>query len=398
LVGTITWAIDGDDTLPLENSTLRVVPHANGLSAVITGLDVSATPVVVTATSSLGGTPASVSVTVVQPWDFVARLRFFPTDPFAAAAETVGFGITTGDNPPPTAFNVVQAPVTFRLFDFAAGGGNCSWRSGNVPPYSHFLNTGGTNREGIIRIQGLTAGEQYRVVATYAAQATRFLRLQAIPGGEMRAGPDGTGESNLTTHRWDFTTAETENLTEIRVSSSPAGGGLRIFEVRVYTLPNGNGGTPPASVTWNISDAAFESLGSSDSTDPLVVRGLTVAAGIQGVNLNANDGDGTNFTRAVSTRRRANATQSHIVVPLTGPGTVTVFATSNGSSATFMDFRATPSATTNLNATTYPLAPWASGMTVEPSIFESETLGAHTVVIWPDASARIMLVRVDYED
>jgi hypothetical protein len=171
-------------------------------------------------------------------------------------------------------------------------------------------------------------------------------------------------------------------------------------EIKKWAEPS----EPTGSVIWNFSDAEFSSLTTTDSTAPLIVRGLIIASDQQRISATANapaipafNLPQYNWTLAISTRGAATATTRHIVVPLLGPGTVTAYAVSNSGTATTMIVTDSAASTVNLHPTAFPLAGWSSGIAITPARFTSTTNGEHVVVLKPAASARIFLVRVDYD-
>jgi hypothetical protein len=151
----------------------------------------------------------------------------------------------------------------------------------------------------------------------------------------------------------------------------------------------GNGNT----VIYNFSNAPFNTLSTSNFAAEITVGGLTFGSGSNLLTQSASTG-GYSFTHGIRTNGGASATQRYIVVPLNGPATITIFAASNNSSATSINVTSTVASTTNI--ATMPLPGWNNTALGTPS-YKSTTAGEHTVVLKSGGSARIFMIKVEYD-
>jgi hypothetical protein len=153
--------------------------------------------------------------------------------------------------------------------------------------------------------------------------------------------------------------------------------------------------TPQEPVIYNFSEAPLNTLSSSNFTEVISLGGLTFGTGSNLLTQNAGTG-GYNFTHCLRTNGAASASQRYVVVPLDGPATVTIYGSSNNSGATTMNITSSVESTANLATPALPLPPWNNSNLGMPT-YTSTTVGPHTIVLKAAASARIFLIRVDYQ-
>ena len=149
-----------------------------------------------------------------------------------------------------------------------------------------------------------------------------------------------------------------------------------------------------SSVTYNFSVAPFNTLSSSNFISEITAGGLTFGSGSNLLEQNASSFE-QDFTHCIRTNGAASATQRYIVVPLTGPATVTVIGASNNNNATSINITSTVASTTSIGS--MPLPSWSNSALGNPT-FKSTTAQEHTIVLKAAGSARIYLIKVDYDE
>jgi hypothetical protein len=183
------------------------------------------------------------------------------------------------------------------------------------------------------------------------------------------------------------------NETDIWVfASATDGSNVKSAGTKITVKPYSAG--PQEPVIYNFSTGDLNKLPTSNFTEVLTVEGLTFGTGS---NLLAQSAgiDDYSFTHCLRTNGGASATQRYIVVPLNGPATVTIYGASNNNTATSMNITSSVESTTNIANPALPLPAWNTGLG-KPT-YTSTTTGAHTIVLKSAASARIFLIRVDYQ-
>jgi len=188
---------------------------------------------------------------------------------------------------------------------------------------------------------------------------------------------------------------------------------------QVVVTATATGTTKSATLTITLTDVAPTEVIYNFSTITDVSEGeregLTFGSGLSRPNNAASVNDSgytiTGLTNPVSTGGAASASQRYIVVPLTGPATVAVYATGNNGSTTpniNITTGASASAAATSTAVAGTLGPYLaqlSGIVLPGTdlvasrehVYTSTTSGTHYIALKASASTRIFLIRVVYD-
>ena len=155
-------------------------------------------------------------------------------------------------------------------------------------------------------------------------------------------------------------------------------------------------------VVYNFSDNVFSEMPTDQNTDStsafVLADGFTVGSGVRRTSQGstaAQNGTGYSFSYMISTRGSATTSARYIEVPLNGPANVTVLGHSNNSTPITLNVTAGAASTATLGSFTLP--GWASnGAGMAVVTYTSTTVGSHKIALKPSGSARLFLVKVEY--
>jgi len=202
--------------------------------------------------------------------------------------------------------------------------------------------------------------------------------IATIPGGLLTAGVDFANDEDV----WVFAEKDGKWSEGIKIT-------IEKWEEPVI----------PKTVIYNFSVAPFTGLPTGNFAAEQNVGGLIFGSGSDRFAVTGSAA-GISFTHCIRTNGGADNTRRYIVVPLTGPATITVYGASNNNTATTVNVTSTVASNVNLQTAPLNLPAWnatSSGTALGAPTYTSTTTGAHTIVLKAAASARIFMVKVDYD-
>ncbi|MCL2600782.1 MAG: hypothetical protein FWD88_06340, partial [Treponema sp.] len=158
---------------------------------------------------------------------------------------------------------------------------------------------------------------------------------------------------------------------------------------------NGNGTEPPPVVdgrqVFNFSLAPFDA--GFPTSARTAIGGLVFGSGFSRDTQNAAAA-GYGFTHMVRPGGRASATQRYLIIPIEGPARITLFASSNNSSATFVNVH---DGAGGANIGRIDLPGWVAGggNINQPAPFTVNTVGPREVALKADGNIRVFKVLVE---